>query len=148
MVDKYSSTSNDTICKARWGQEDCDVFILGHLVRQLQKHQIWPGNPDEIIKRLNGKSISDVHAEIKKIHEFMRPDAGKQKYLGATVSSVHVACGCTGALVERSKAAVDASGMSSIPEPENTHLKVQRQKLEISKIELSKFQRRGASKGL
>lgn len=148
MVEKYSFTSNDTICKAKWGQEDCDIFVLGHLVRQLQKLQIWPGKPDEIINRLNGKTISNVHAEIKAMHDFMRPDTGKQRFLSSSVSLVHIGCGCTSTLVDLSKAAMDESRMSSIPEPERRHLQVQLQKVMVSKIEMGKFQRPGASKVL
>ena len=83
------------------------------------------------------------------MHDFMRPQAGKQKFLGAAVSSVHTTCGCTDALVDLSKAAMDESGMLSIPEPERTHLQVQMHKVWTSnKIAMSSFQRRGASKSL
>ena len=136
--------SRTPICKVKWGREDCDAFELGYLVKQLRNFQLWPGNPNDIILYLNSKSILDVHADIVSMHNFMRPE----KYLSAAVTMVHVRCGCTSDLVARSKAAVDTSGMSSIPEPENTHLQVQRQKLDTSRIEVSKFKRHGAPKGL
>ena len=147
-MDKYSSISKDTICRAKRGQEDCDAFVLGHLVKQLRCLQIWPGNPNDILHCLNDKSIVDIYTDIRAIHDFMRPHGGKQKYFGSADSMMHIECGCTGALIDLSKAALNASGMSSMPEPVATHLEVQRQKLEVSKIEMSKFRRRDASMGI
>ena len=148
MVNKYISSNNKRVCKGIWGQGDCDMFMLGHLVVQLQKIQLWPGDPKELAKCMNTKNLLEVLVDIKAFHDYMKPEGGKPKCLAADRSSAHVGCGCTNALVKTATQLILGDKEFKDLELEKKHLQSQRLKLEPSKIDESKFQRRGTLRGV
>ena len=127
----------------------CDALVLGYLVIQLRRVQLWPGAPETIVNRVDTKSIADIFGAIKEIHEYMRPKDGPPRSSQAAASSTsmsHRTCGCTSALMEAVKPIVDAEKKKCIKIPESLkeHLKKQREKLETTGIDANSFQRRGA----
>lgn len=151
-VTKYSCSGDESLCKELSNKEVCNALILGYLVIQLQRVQLWPGTPEAIANRMETKSIADVYGAIKKIHDYMRPKDGSRRSAQAAASpnsmDHHLACGCTSALLEAVKPIVDAERKKCIkmPEPVKERFKKQREKQETTNIDASRFLRRGPSK--
>ena len=151
MVTKYSSPNDKTLCKENSRNEVCNALVLGYLVIQLRRVQLWPGDPEKMVKDMDTKSISDVIWAIRGMHEYMVPRGEPPKCVMAGEgwnSMSHRTCGCTSALLDTVECIADAQERKCLKMPESLkeRLKRQREKLETTDLDASKFQRRGGSR--
>lgn len=113
----------------------CDALSLGHLVRQLHKLELWPGTPSDVARRVKSTS---VHTLLTKVKSMECPVLPKEPY-----SASHVHCGFSSVLCQRASSAASKAG---VVESHRRYMEKQRQKLEPSKIHLTKFQRQNTSR--
>lgn len=146
LINRYIFPNGRPNCRGSSGKEDCDTFMLGHLVVGMHTKQtipLWPGDPEAVAGRLNTKNLLELYEDTKGIHEYMEPDVGIPKYLSAGHASTHQMCRCTPALLEAVRTMVFGKKEFKVLESEETHLQAQREKLIPSKIIESNFRRRG-----
>ena len=149
---KYSSSYDRNLCKESSDKEVCNALVLGYLVIQLQRVQLWPGDPDDIVIRMDEKSISDVLWAIRGIHEYMIPKGRLPKCAaagGGSSSMSHRTCGCTSALLNAVDLIVDAQKRKCLKMPQSVkeRLKKQRERFESTNVDARKFQKPGVSRG-
>ena len=137
MVETYSLSHSRTSCRAGVNKDQCDALNLGQLMRQLRRFGLWPGTPSDIASRKNTTNIDTILAQVRSIESYVFPN---QSY-----SPSHQSCSFKSALNESTARRALKAG---IVELHKTHLEKQRQKLEPSKMRLTKFQKQNITRTL
>ena len=137
LVYEYGS-SDKPLCKGRVPRDECDALNFGHLVRRLQKLEIWPGDPKDIVNRMKARSVEEVLGDIEKIRSYEYPCGGGHGngyYSNHFVS--HTVRGFTNTLHNHVQ---DLNRKDfGVVERSRGHLEAQRQKLKPVKLDPSKF---------
>lgn len=141
MVYNYEFSGGVSLCKGEANQDECDALIYGHLVRQLQKLALWPGNPKDMADTLEAACVDKLVSDIKSIKSYLYPQKTRDPY-GHTLYDDrygHYSCGCATQLHKEADELVNRAG-SELIESSRKQLETRWKELGGSKMDLSKFQ--------
>ena len=142
LVYRYEFSGDNPLCKHTANRDECDALTYGHLVRQLQKLGLWPGNPKEIADTMEAGSVEKLVGNIKSIKSYIYPGTNTNRdyyYHNHGPTSMHANCGCATELHNEAEKAVTGIG-SEIIESNCKQLETRWKELEGSQIDLSKYQ--------
>ena len=127
MVNRYGYSEGVSNCKGGEYEDECDALIYGHLVRQLQKLALWPGEPQEIANAMTTSSVEALFSDVKSIESYVYYDHYQDE------------CGCATVLHDVAKELVNRAG-SELIESYEKQLDTGRKELQGSRMKISKLQ--------
>lgn len=134
ILNTYLNTATTgPACKTPVSRRECDALVLGSLVHPLQKHLIWPGEPNQIACQATS-SVQHYMAIINGITCYTYPYDEKHFRLNPSIAR-HEGCNFT---LELCTMAVDVlkNKAAGILESNRRHLEIQRQKVGPSMMPL------------
>ena len=141
MVNKYSSSGDEHLCKATSHKEECGNLVFGTLVRQLQKLGLWPGNPKSIIQGMSARSVKEVMTHINGIRNYIYPDitsTNKRGYLFDYMYYNHISCP-KASDVQKAAEVVAKKTAAAVLESYQGYLDGQKQKLWPVQLQTNSF---------
>ena len=136
LVKKYKYADEKPICRIGDRSRECDALFLENLMKELKSIQIWPGDPQEIVRGLQSKSADEIFKDIRRLKQRLKDDK-----TNGSINDSHSLSGF-GSVLSRivDEVTSKASQGTTLLDSHRRHLETQRGKLQPSRPNLSNYQ--------
>lgn len=133
---KYKNDDKMMLCRGGKRPSDCNDLVTGSLERKLKAIKLWPGEPQEILRNLQSRSLDQLFKDVKGIKSSIDLDGSTGR-----LNNHHTLCGYDSA-IDRilDDANSRAKRGTAILDSHRRHMETQRGKLQPTEPSLGSLQ--------